>query len=210
MSLRTHCRRVLVTGAAASLVLAGTAAATAQPSDPPDGTTPRLEALDRGLVAVVTDDGNFLSWRLLGEEVTDYTADGPQAPEFTVYRDGVAIATVRDSTNYVDVAGGADATYTVAADDGEQSAEVSPAVDGYLELPLQKPADGVTPAGESYTYSANDMSVGDVDGDGQLEYVVKWDPSNSKDVSQVGYTGEVYLDCEIPHQDMILTLSRSE
>ena len=33
------------------------------------------------------------------------------------------------------------------------------------------------------------MSVGDVDGDGQYEYVVKWDPSNSKDVSQVGYTG---------------------
>jgi len=194
MSLRTHCRRVLVTGAAASLVLAGTAAATAQPSDPPDQATPRLEALDRGLVAVTTDDGNFLSWRLLGEEVTGYTADGPTAPEFTVYRDGVAIATVRDSTNYVDVAGGADATYTVAPSGGEQSAEVSPAVDGYLELPLQKPADGVTPTGEAYTYAANDMSVGDVDGDGQLEYVVKWDPSNSKDVSQVGYTGEVYVD----------------
>ncbi|WP_205857681.1 rhamnogalacturonan lyase, partial [Phytoactinopolyspora endophytica] len=52
----------------------------------------------------------------------------------------------------------------------------------------------VTPAGEEYSYSANDMSVGDVDGDGQYEYVVKWDPSNSKDVSQVGYTGNVYID----------------
>jgi len=52
----------------------------------------------------------------------------------------------------------------------------------------------VTPAGEAYTYSANDMSVGDVDGDGQYEYVVKWDPSNSKDVSQIGYTGNVYID----------------
>lgn len=38
------------------------------------------------------------------------------------------------------------------------------------------------------------MSVGDVDGDGSYEYVVKWDPSNSKDVSQVGYTGLVYID----------------
>ncbi|MEV6495773.1 hypothetical protein AB0M20_45220, partial [Actinoplanes sp. NPDC051633] len=38
------------------------------------------------------------------------------------------------------------------------------------------------------------MSVGDVDGDGRYEYVVKWDPSNSKDVSQVGYTGNVYVD----------------
>ena len=64
----------------------------------------------------------------------------------------------------------------------------------FHDLPLRKPADGVTPAGESYTYRANDVSVGDVDGDGQYEYVVKWDPSNAKDVSQVGYTGPVYLD----------------
>ena len=52
----------------------------------------------------------------------------------------------------------------------------------------------MTPSGEAYTYAANDMSVGDVDGDGTYEYVVKWDPSNSKDVSQVGYTGPVFLD----------------
>ena len=52
----------------------------------------------------------------------------------------------------------------------------------------------MTPKGEAYTYSANDVSVGDVDGDGQYEYVVKWEPSNAKDVSQRGYTGSVYLD----------------
>lgn len=66
--------------------------------------------------------------------------------------------------------------------------------DTYYDLPLQKPADGVTPAGEAYTYSANDMSVGDVDGDGAYEYFVKWSPSNSKDVSQKGYTGNTYID----------------
>lgn len=38
------------------------------------------------------------------------------------------------------------------------------------------------------------MSVGDVDGDGEYEYVVKWDPSNAKDVSQIGYTGNVLID----------------
>lgn len=52
----------------------------------------------------------------------------------------------------------------------------------------------MTPAGEAYTYSANDMSVGDVDGDGQYEFFVKWDPSNAKDVSQKGYTGKTYID----------------
>ncbi len=38
------------------------------------------------------------------------------------------------------------------------------------------------------------MSVGDVNGDGQYEFIVKWDPSNSKDVSHVGYTGNTYID----------------
>ncbi len=50
------------------------------------------------------------------------------------------------------------------------------------------------PAGVSYTYSADDCSVGDLDGDGEYEIVLKWDPSNPHDNSQSGYTGNVYLD----------------
>ena len=65
----------------------------------------------------------------------------------------------------------------------------------YWDIPLQKPEGGVTPAGEAYEYHANDMSVGDVDGDGEYEFIVKWDPSNSHDVSIKGYTGKCYLDC---------------
>lgn len=34
-----------------------------------------------------------------------------------------------------------------------------------------------------------------MDGDGEYELFVKWDPSNSKDNSQDGVTGNVYLDC---------------
>ena len=64
----------------------------------------------------------------------------------------------------------------------------------YLRVPLQVPPGGTTPIGEAYTYSANDTSVGDLDGDGEYEMVVKWDPSNAKDNSQEGYTGNVYLD----------------
>lgn len=66
---------------------------------------------------------------------------------------------------------------------------------GYLEIPLQKPADGITPAGDTYTYSPNDASIGDVDGDGEYEIILKWDPSNSHDNAHEGYTGEVYIDC---------------
>ncbi|GAB2910682.1 rhamnogalacturonan lyase [Streptomyces mayteni] len=158
----------------------------------------QLEDLDRGLVAVATDEGVFLSWRLLGTEATGHTETGLSGTDFAIYRDGRRIATVTDSTNYLDEGAASDAEYRVAPIDrgreGRRSDAVSPWADGYYDLPLRRPAGGVTPAGEQYTYSANDMSVGDVDGDGQYEYVVKWDPSNAKDVSQVGYTGNVYVD----------------
>ena len=69
----------------------------------------------------------------------------------------------------------------------------------YLRIPIQPPPAGTTPGTcptpkEAYTYSANDGSVGDLDGDGEYEMVLKWDPSNSKDNSQSGCTGNVYLD----------------
>jgi rhamnogalacturonan endolyase len=154
----------------------------------------QLERLDRGLVVATTSDGAFLSWRLLGHEVTGHTATGMAGPAFAVYRDGRRIATVTDSTNYLDPGGSTDSVYQVAPVRGKRSAPATAWAGTHLDLPLRKPADGVTPAGEAYTYSANDMSVGDVDGDGSYEYIVKWDPSNSKDVSQVGYTGNVFID----------------
>ena len=160
--------------------------------------TPQLEKLDRGLIATSTSEGVFVSWRLLVSEATGATPDGLTGTDFAVYRDGAPIATVTDSTNLLDPAGTPTSQYTVApvvgGVEGEASAAVTPWADGYVDLALQKPADGVTPKGEPYTYSANDMSVGDVDGDGQYEYIVKWDPSNAKDVSQIGYTGNVYVD----------------
>nr|MDT0659080.1 rhamnogalacturonan lyase [Micromonospora sp. DSM 115978] len=187
-----------------ALVAAGTPALAAPTPGggghhhPGKGPGVQLEQLDRGLVAAATGEGVFLSWRLLGHEVSRPGETGMVGADFRVYRDGRPIATVTDSTNYRDPAGTATSEYRVAAlvrgTEVDRSAAVSPWSSGYLDLPLRKPADGVTPAGEAYTYSANDMSVGDVDGDGQYEYVVKWDPSNSKDVSQVGYTGPVYVD----------------
>src|SRR5688572_14384571 len=54
----------------------------------------QLEHLDRGLVAATTADGVFLSWRLLGYEVTGRTTTGMAGPDFRVYRDGQLVATV--------------------------------------------------------------------------------------------------------------------
>lgn len=159
---------------------------------------PRLERLDRGLVAASTGEGVFLSWRLLGDEVAGHGPNGMTGATFRVYRDGRPIATVTDSTNYKDARGTARSEYRVApivkGREGRKSDSATPWLKTFYDLPLKKPADGVTPAGEAYTYAANDLSVGDVDGDGRYEYVVKWDPSNSKDVSQRGYTGNTYVD----------------
>ena len=198
MNLRRTSVRALVAGSAACALTLGLAHPALAQENSPAGA--QLEALDRGLVAVSTGDGEgvFLSWRLLATEAGPATDTGVSGPSFAVFRDGERIATVDDSTNYADADGSAASVYTVAPAwhdiTGEQSAPVSVWGNGYHDLKLQKPADGTTPKGDAYTYSANDASVADVDGDGALEFIVKWDPSNSKDVSQKGYTGNVYID----------------
>lgn len=195
-------RSTLLAGlTAGTLAAAGFIALPAAGAEPPGAAAapvPRLESLDRGLVAVATNEGVFLSWRLLAGEASGAGETGLTGADFVVYRDDEPIATVTDSTNFRDDAGTAASVYRVAAvTAGVEAPASEPAVamgDGFLDIALQRPSDGVTPAGEAYTYAAGDVSVGDVDGDGQYEFVVKWDPSNAKDVSQVGYTGGVYID----------------
>ena len=156
---------------------------------------PQLEKLDRGLVAVPTGEGVYLSWRLLREEVTGSTPTRLLGADFDVYRSGEVIARVTDSTSYLDPDGTPQDTYAVAPVGQAPCAPVAVWEKGYLDLPLRRPEGGVTPAGDAFEYTANDMSVGDVDGDGVYEYIVKWDPTNSQDVSIKGYTGRCIIDC---------------
>jgi autotransporter-associated beta strand protein len=163
-----------------------------------------MEDLGRGVVAVRSSaTETFVGWRMLGTDPPEVafnlyrsTAGGPPVklnPEpitgATHYVDGVADPTVPNAYFVRPILFGLEAppsaTFTVPA-----AAPVQP----YLRVPLQVPTGGTTPVGEAYTYSPNDTSVGDLDGDGEYELVVKWDPSNSKDNSQSGYTGNVYLD----------------
>ncbi|MDN8592869.1 rhamnogalacturonan lyase [Paenibacillus sp. 11B] len=152
----------------------------------------QMEFLDRGVVAVKTGTGVFVSWRLLGTEGSNVS--------FNVYRDGTKVnaSPITNSTNLQDASGTSSSKYTVRAVVGgtEQAASAAASVWGnnYLSVPLSVPAGGTTPDGVAYTYSANDASAGDLDGDGEYELIVKWDPSNSKDNSQSGYTGEVFID----------------
>ncbi|MGN9765006.1 cellulose binding domain-containing protein [Micromonospora sp. SD12] len=164
---------------------------TPPPTEPPAGAV-QMEDLDRGLVSVRSGTGNLVSWRLLGTETTGVA--------FNLYRGATRVnsSPITGATNYLDGGAAADATYTVrAVVGGTEQAPSAAALQfpaGYLDVPLQVPPGGSTPSGESYTYSANDASVGDLDGDGDYEFVVKWEPSNAKDNSQSGYTGNVYVD----------------
>ncbi|MEN6309255.1 MAG: PA14 domain-containing protein [Anaerohalosphaeraceae bacterium] len=158
-------------------------------------STPKryMEKLDRGVVAVWQGGSKvYIGWRMFGTDPMDIA--------FNVYRDSVKINTapIIALTNYIDTGGSAGSIYSVAAviDGVEQEMSNPVAVwsNFYHDIPLQVPVGGTTPDGVSYTYSPNDASAGDVDGDGQYEIILKWDPSNAKDNSQSGYTGNVYLD----------------
>ena len=157
--------------------------------------TIQLEYLDRNAVAVKVDSGVYVGFKLSIDEYAD-------GREFELYRDDTLIKTFAadEATNYIDADGTASSKYVIkAVKDGKALNEteyITVNEQDYYEIPLDKPEPTVKlPDGNSYTYSANDTSVGDVDGDGVYEYFVKWDPSNAKDNSQSGYTGPVYIDC---------------
>ncbi|GAA1608833.1 rhamnogalacturonan lyase [Actinoplanes couchii] len=176
--------------AAVSVAVVGIPTDTAPAAAADPTSTTNTENLDRGLISLRTGGGNFLSWRLLDAD--------PAGTTYAVYRDGARIG-VTGTTNFTDSGAAAGAAYTVRPVTGgvETLAAATPTVAlaaAYQDVPIQIPAGGTTPDGVAYTYSANDASVGDLDGDGSYEIVLKWDPSNAKDNSQSGYTGPVYID----------------
>ena len=147
------------------------------------------ERLNRGVAAVRTPDGKVaVSWRTLRSD--------RKGEPFDIYRNGEKLnrePLVTGGTFFIDehpIDG--DATYEVRCkmSDGrskmdEGRCKVGDNI-GYLPIPLQKPEG---------RYSANDASVGDVDGDGQYEIFLKWEPWNAHDNSHDGMTDPVIIDC---------------
>ena len=188
------CRMALLSitvAVSAGAMVIGTAAA-APVSSPALLAGQQLETLDRGLISVRSGTGNLVSWRWLATDPNDVA--------FNVYRGSVRVnaTPITGSTNHLDAGAAAGSSYTVrAVVNGVEQPAGAAALQfgsGFLDVPIQPPPGGTTPDSVSYTYSANDASVGDLDGDGRYEIVLKWEPSNAKDNSQSGYTGNVFVD----------------
>ncbi len=149
------------------------------------------ENLNRGAVKFLDGRTPYLSWRSFVTDSKDMY--------FDVYRDGKKVNSkpITNTTDYRDPKGAMTKDYTIKAMIGDEVVEefdVKPWA-ASKQLTLNRPDGGVNPEGESYTYEPNDCSVGDVDGDGDYELFVKWYPSNAKDNSQGGYTGNTIIDC---------------
>ena len=163
--------------------------------------TRQMEKLDRGLIAIKTDGGVYLSWRLFDSEDNIF-GSADKNMSFNVYRDGKKISEVATKTNYVDLTVGTN--YSVApvinGVEGEKCDAVTVYNNSYFDIPLSKPDDETIydPSGNelaTYSFFPADCSTGDVDGDGEYEIIVKW-TSSERDVGSPGdpaYSGTVHL-----------------
>ena len=130
------------------------------------------DRVDRSLVAMKVSGGVFLSWRLCGEEYYD--------TEFNVYRDGTKVnAEPLTVSNYKDSGGTATSSYTVKAVVGgvEQEAcgAVTPWASSYKEIQLTHCLQGSAERAIRSRLCPNDATCADVDGDGELEILMKFD-----------------------------------
>ncbi|QES88289.1 rhamnogalacturonan lyase family protein [Rhizosphaericola mali] len=160
------------------------------------------ENLGRGLIAMrKKSDSVFLSWRLFSYDDKNIS--------FNIYRKTGNLNAIKindsplsDRTWFIDLNADfsySNAYYVIPVLNGVEQTKsqssifkllANAPIKSYLSIPLEPPISATS----DITYSANDASVGDLDGDGEYEIVLKWDPSNSKDNSQSGVTGNVFID----------------
>ena len=169
----------------------------------PGNSQRHMENPGRGVVAVRPDQSRvFIGWRLLKSD--------PENISFNIYRQSGELKPVKlnslpisNVTFFTDKNAdlSQDNKYFITPAEGEKEGPQSGSfILGknskqvqYLSVPLQIPSSGEI-SGRKFTYSANDASVGDLDGDGEYEIILKWDPSNSIVAAQGGLTGNTIID----------------
>lgn len=152
----------------------------------------RLEKLSRGVVAWRAETNVVcVSWRYLSSDPTNQT--------FNVYKDGKLLGKKPIATvTQVRVPYTGAATYsvepTLKAKVGGGSWKVpKDAPIGYIRCPLTPPPVEPIP-NEKYEMAPGDCSAADVDGDGEMEMIIKWIPTNNRDNSHPGHTGPTWFE----------------
>ena len=168
-------------------------AVTSRPAKP--AATP----LKRGLMALHQNSGNLVSWRA--------RATDDRNVRFRLWRGGSTAQTamvnsgnaISGKTNFLDANGTASNYYKLEVLDADGNV-IETEVSGktwnnqtfYIPLTEGAPTD---PSGNGATYTPNDASYCDMDGDGEYEIILKWSPSNEKDAASSGATSNVFFDC---------------
>ena len=164
---------------------------------PPRG---QAVALKRGLMALHQSQGNLVSWRARKSDTRNY--------KFRLYR-GTTVADqsvrvnsgnfIMGKTNFFDTSGKAGNYYRLEVyDDQNQVVETEvsgPTWDGqvsYVTLQGGAPTD---PTSAGATYTPNDASFCDMNGDGEYDIILKWAPSNEKDAASNGTTSPAFYAC---------------
>ena len=145
------------------------------------------EQLNRALVAFNTSDNTtFVSWRFF---------DGEQDYIYRLYRNGVKMVETKRTSHTFPIESKPTDVYKLEVLSGGSvidQAEATP-YDQRMKIALQKPDPSVNNNSSSYT--PNDVSIGDVDGDGEMELFVKWDPADSQDSGKNGKSSNCVIDC---------------
>ncbi len=144
------------------------------------------DQLDRGLIAIQTSGGVYCSWRIQADEYYD--------TQYNLYRNGSKVNDAPLSVSNLLVSEGtASDTYTVCAVvrgvEQKASSEAAVWAQNYLEIVPKHDASLTS------TYVPNDACCADVDGDGELEILLKYDNQSEISASYpyAGNNGEYSL-----------------
>ena len=156
-------------------------------------------ALKRGLMALHKSSGNLVSWRARKSDSRNY--------KFKLFRGNATQQNgavnngnyIMGKTNFLDTNGSATHVYRLEVYDDQNrliETEVSDKTwdnqNLYITLQGGAPTD---PTSANATYTPNDASFCDMDGDGAYEIILKWAPSNEKDAASSGTTSPAFYSC---------------